>query len=164
MGAPDTEGITTTAGAEVEPAHSEPDPPWDEGRPEPEPQPDKLSALLEQRREGEIQDYNAALAKAVRARAKSVDDPGWAATFLRFADSFGLKHDFSDATRDLYNGAALDMDEINGTEAGWTLPLASTYIVDQAGMIRHAVVAADWRVRPDPNDTLERLKQTIAAQ
>ena len=81
----------------------------------------------------------------------------------RIADLFGLKHDFSDATRDLYNGAGLDMEEINGTEAGWTLPLASTYIVDQAGMIRHAVVAADWRARPDPNDTLKRLKQTIAA-
>lgn len=80
------------------------------------------------------------------------------------ADSFGLKHDFSDATRDLYRDAEVDIEEINGAEAGWTLPLASTYIIDQAGMILHAVVTADWRIRPDPNDTLERLKQAVADQ
>ena len=82
----------------------------------------------------------------------------------RVADSFGLKHDFSDATKDLYSGAGLDMEEINGVEAGWTLPLASAYIIDKAGMVLHAVAAADWRVRPDPNDTLERLKQAAAEQ
>lgn len=82
----------------------------------------------------------------------------------RVADLFGLTHDFSDATRDSYRAAAVDIEEINGAEAGWTLPLASTYIIDKAGMIRHAVVTADWRVRPDPNDTLARLKQAVANQ
>ena len=82
----------------------------------------------------------------------------------RVADAFGLTHDFSDATRDLYRAAALDLEVINGAEAGWTLPLASTYIIDKAGMIRHAVVTADWRIRPDPHDTLEKLKQAAADQ
>ena len=58
--------------------------------------------------------------------------------------------------------AELDIEAINGAEAVWTLPLASTYIIDKAGMIRHVVVTADWRVRPDPHDTLERLKQAVA--
>lgn len=82
----------------------------------------------------------------------------------RVADLFGLKHDFSDATRDFYMAAELDIAEINGVEAGWTLPIASTYIIDKAGMVRHSVVAADWRARPDPNDTLEKLKQAVADQ
>ena len=82
----------------------------------------------------------------------------------RVAEAFGLKHDFSDATKNLYRAAELDLEAINGAEAGWTLPLASTYIIDKAGMIRHAVVTADWRIRPDPNDTLEKLKQAIADQ
>ena len=82
----------------------------------------------------------------------------------RVADSFGLKHDFSDATRDLYSAAEVNIEEINGAEAGWTLPLASTYIVDKAGMIHHAVVTADWRIRPDPNATLEALKRAVADQ
>ena len=82
----------------------------------------------------------------------------------RVAESFGLKHDFSDATRDLYRAAEVDIEEINGTEAGWTLPLASTYIIDKAGMICRAVVTADWRVRPDPKDTFEMLKQAVADQ
>ena len=58
----------------------------------------------------------------------------------------------------------MDLAEINGAEAGWTLPLASTYIIDRAGVIRHAVVTADWRIRPDPNDTLRRLKELVADQ
>ena len=82
----------------------------------------------------------------------------------RVADLFGLKHDFSDATKGLYRAASVDIEAINGAEAGWTLPLAATYIIDKAGIIRHAVVTADWRVRPDPNDTLERLKQVAAKQ
>ncbi len=82
----------------------------------------------------------------------------------RVADLFGLTHDFSDAARALYGAAALDIEAINGAEAGWTLPLASTYIIDKAGMICHAVVTADQRVRPDPNDTLARLKQAVANQ
>jgi alkyl hydroperoxide reductase subunit AhpC len=82
----------------------------------------------------------------------------------RVAELFGLKHDFSDATRELYRAAALDLEAINGTEAGWTLPLAATYIIDKEGMIRHAVVTADWRIRPDPHETLERLKQAVADQ
>jgi peroxiredoxin len=58
----------------------------------------------------------------------------------------------------------VNLAEINGAEAGWTLPLASTYIIDRAGVIRHAVVTADWRIRPDPNDTLKRLKELVADQ
>jgi len=82
----------------------------------------------------------------------------------RVADLFGLKHDFSDATKGLYGTASVDIEAINGAEAGWTLPLAATYIIDKAGIIRHAVVTADWRMRPDPSDTLERLKQVAAKQ
>jgi peroxiredoxin len=64
----------------------------------------------------------------------------------------------------LYRAVELNLEEINGSEAGWALPLASTYIIDQAGMIRHAAVTADWRIRPNLHDTLERLKPVIAGQ
>ena len=82
----------------------------------------------------------------------------------RVSDSFGLKHDFSDATKEMFTASEIDIAELNGQEAGWTLPMASTYIIDKTGMIRHASVSADWRIRPDPNDTLERLKQAIDSQ
>ncbi|ETW92785.1 MAG: hypothetical protein ETSY1_42125, partial [Candidatus Entotheonella factor] len=45
----------------------------------------------------------------------------------RVAELFGLKHDFSEATRDLFKSFEMDMEEINGVEDGWTLPLPSTY-------------------------------------
>ncbi len=82
----------------------------------------------------------------------------------RIADSFGLKHDFSDQVKDSWSAEELDIGDLNGPEAGWSLPLASTYIIDKTGMIRHAVVTADWRIRPDPKDTLEKLKQAVADQ
>ena len=82
----------------------------------------------------------------------------------RVAESFGLKHDFSEAAKEDYIASAVDIEEINGEEAGWTLPLASTYIIDKEGLILHAVAAADWRVRPDPDDTLERLRKAVADQ
>lgn len=82
----------------------------------------------------------------------------------RVAEAFGLKHDFSDTARELFQTFGMDMEEINGAEAGWTLPLASTYIIDKSGMIRHAVATADWRIRPDPKDTLARLQQAVAEQ
>ena len=82
----------------------------------------------------------------------------------RVTDSFGLKHDFSNATKGMFMASEVDIAEINGEDAGWTLPMASTYIIDKTGMIRHGVVAADWRIRPDPNGTLERLKQAVADQ
>ena len=82
----------------------------------------------------------------------------------RVAHLFGLKDDFSVATKDLYRAAAVDIEEINGAEAGWTLPLASTYIIDRTSVIRHAVVTADWRIPRDPNDTLKRLKELVADQ
>src|SRR4030095_2570458 len=68
----------------------------------------------------------------------------------RVAHLFGLKHDFSASTKDLYRAAVVDIEEINGAEAGWTLPLASTYIIDRAGVIRHAVVTAEWRGEDGP--------------
>ena len=80
----------------------------------------------------------------------------------RVAALFGLQHDFSEAIKNLFLAFEMDMETINGAEAGWTLPLASTYIIDSAGMVRHAVVTADWRVRPDPDDTLARLKEIVA--
>ena len=58
----------------------------------------------------------------------------------------------------------MDIGDINGADAEWSLPLASTYIIDKTGKILHAVVNADWRIRPDPSDTLERLKQAVADQ
>ena len=82
----------------------------------------------------------------------------------RIADSFGLKYELSDAIKESWSAGGVDIEEINGAEAGWTLPLAATYIIDKTGMVLHAVAPADWRIRPDPNDTLERLRQAVADQ
>ena len=61
---------------------------------------------------------------ALVARQMGVGPEGAGRTFPvlwdegnRVADSFGLKHDFSDATKDLYSGAGLDMEEINWLDA-----------------------------------------------
>ncbi len=55
----------------------------------------------------------------------------------RIADSFGLKYDLSDAMKGSMSARGLDIEEINGAEAGWTLPLASTYIIDISPNVLH---------------------------
>jgi peroxiredoxin len=57
----------------------------------------------------------------------------------RAAELFGLKHDFSDETRGLFKAFEMDMEELNGAEAGWSLPLASTYIINRTGIIRQLI-------------------------
>ncbi len=66
----------------------------------------------------------------------------------RIADSFGLKYDLSDAIKDSWSARGLDIEEINGAEAGWTLPLASTYVIDKTQTIRWKFTEVDYKIRP----------------
>jgi peroxiredoxin len=39
-----------------------------------------------------------------------------------------------------------------------SLPIPSTFVIDRNGIIRFAVVNADWRVRVEPTDVVAALK------
>ena len=53
-----------------------------------------------------------------------------------------------------------DLLEFNGAEAGeTTLPLAATYVIDRAGMVRYAFLDADYRKRAEPAEIVAFLKK-----
>jgi len=76
---------------------------------------------------------------------------------LKIAEQFGLVFTLPDYLRELYKSLGSTLDRFND-EAGYRLPMPARYIVDQKGIIRAADVNADYTIRPEPSETLERLR------
>lgn len=72
------------------------------------------------------------------------------------AKQFGLVYRVPGALQKLYESIMTKLPGYNGDQS-WELPLAATYIVEPSGEIGYARVDADWRVRPEPEEILERL-------
>ncbi len=76
---------------------------------------------------------------------------------LKVAEQFGLVFTLPDYLRELYKSFGSTLDRFND-EPGYRLPMPARYIVDQKGIIRSADVNADYTIRPEPSETLERLR------
>jgi peroxiredoxin len=93
--------------------------------------------------------------KAARQNKLEFDvllDPG-----NKVAAQYGLKFTLPEYLRTLYKGFGIDLTQFNGDDS-WTLPIASRFIVDQAGIIRSVDANADYTVRPEPSATVAFLK------
>ena len=73
------------------------------------------------------------------------------------AGQFGLVFTLPDYLRELYKSFGSTLDRFN-EEPGYRLPMPARYIIDQKGIIRAADVSPDYTVRPEPSETLERLR------
>ena len=76
---------------------------------------------------------------------------------LKVAEQFGLVFTLPDYLRELYKSFGSTLDRFND-EPGYRLPIPARYIVDQRGIIRAADVSADYTIRPEPAETLGRLR------
>jgi peroxiredoxin len=76
---------------------------------------------------------------------------------LKVAEQFGLVFTLPDYLRELYKSFGSTLDRFND-EPGYRLPMPARYIVNQNGVIRAADVNADYTVRPEPSETLVRLR------
>jgi peroxiredoxin len=76
---------------------------------------------------------------------------------LKVAEQFGLVFTLPDYLRVLYKSFGSTLDRFND-EPEYRLPMPARYIVDQNGIIRAADVNADYTIRPEPSETLERLR------
>ena len=76
---------------------------------------------------------------------------------LKIAEQFGLVFTLPDYLRELYKSLGSTLDRFND-EAGYRLPMPARYIINQNGIIRAADVNADYTIRPEPSETLERLR------
>jgi len=74
-----------------------------------------------------------------------------------YAATLGLRHGVDGDLRDVYKGLKIDLPRYNGDES-WTLPVPARLIVDQGGVVRAADVDADYTRRPEPEDTIARLR------
>jgi peroxiredoxin len=68
-------------------------------------------------------------------------------------DRYGLRYEIDEQTRALMEAVGNDIGEHNGP-GGWTLPAASTFVIDRDGVVRYAHVRGDWRERAEPADVL----------
>lgn len=73
------------------------------------------------------------------------------------ARKLGLVHEFPAKLQNVYQGFGVDLSVYNGDDS-WTLPMPARFIIDESGTIRFAEAHPDYTTRPEPTDTLEKLR------
>lgn len=69
------------------------------------------------------------------------------------AEKFGLVYTIPEYHRSYYRSILVNIPFVNGDES-WRLPLPATYVIARDGRIVFAEAHADFRVRPEPEETL----------
>ena len=82
---------------------------------------------------------------------------------LKIAEQFGLVFTFPDYLRDLYRSWGSTLDRFHD-ESEYRLPMPARYIVDSNNVIRSAEVNSDYTIRPEPSETLRRLKEIVRTE
>src|SRR3954462_191724 len=72
------------------------------------------------------------------------------------ARKFGLVYRLPPQMQAMYESIMIKLPGYNGDQS-WELPLAATYIVQSEGKILWSRIDADWRKRPEPEESLQRL-------
>ncbi len=76
-------------------------------------------------------------------------DPG-----NRVAKRFGLRYTLPEELQQLYAKFGIDLPRYNG-DTSWALPIPARYVISREGEVVASAISADYRERPDPEDTLE---------
>ena len=73
------------------------------------------------------------------------------------AAKFGLVFTLPDELREVYLSFGIDLERHNGNPS-WALPMPACYIIGQDGIILDAAVNVDHTSRPEPEETLKKLR------
>jgi peroxiredoxin len=103
----------------------------------------------------QLQTYNRELREEKKLTFEILSDPG-----NQVAQRYGLKFQLPEDLREVYLKFDIDLPRYNGDDS-WTLPLPTTLIINQNGIIQHAAINADYTVRPDPEETVAALKKIV---
>jgi len=76
----------------------------------------------------------------------------------RVAAAFGLVFTLPDELRTVYRSFGIDLERFNGTP-DWTLAMPARYVIAADGSILAAQVNVDYTERPEPEETLQLLRQ-----
>ena len=75
-----------------------------------------------------------------------------------YARRLGLINELPDYLQALYEGFGVVLPEHNA-DGTWALPVPARFVVDRAGIIRHAAFNADYTRRPEPSELLDQLAE-----
>src|SRR5580692_5923499 len=104
----------------------------------------------------ELERYTRALHKKLNLTFDILTD-----LHLKTAEEFRLVFTLPDYLRELYKSFGSTLDRFND-EPEYRLPMPARYILDKEGIIRSADVNADYTVRPDPSETLAKLRARVS--
>ena len=100
----------------------------------------------------ELERYTRALHKKLNLSFDILTD-----LHLKTAEEFRLVFTLPDYLRELYKSFGNALNRFHD-EPDFRLPIPARYLVDKDGIIRAADVNADYTVRPEPSETLRRLR------
>ncbi len=75
----------------------------------------------------------------------------------KVAAQFGLVFKVPDYLKEIYLKFGIDLERFNGDNS-WTLPVPARLIIDTNSVIKSADADPDYTVRPEPDETIEKLK------
>ena len=100
----------------------------------------------------ELERYTRALHKKLNLTFDILTD-----LHLKIAEQFQLVFTLPNYLRGLYKSFGSTLDRFND-EPEYRLPVPARYIIDKGGIIRAADVNADYTIRSEPAETLNRLR------
>ena len=106
----------------------------------------------------QLQTFNRQLREEKKLTFEILSDPG-----NQVAQRYGLKFQLPEDLREVYLNFDIDLPRYNGDDS-WTLPLPTSLIIDQNGIIQQAAINADYTVRPDPEETVAALKKIVEGE
>lgn len=104
----------------------------------------------------QLQTYNRELREKKNLTFEILSDPG-----NQVAQRYGLKFQLPEDLREVYLKFGINLPKHNGDDS-WTLPLPTSLIIDQKGIIRYTAINADYTVRPEPEETIAALIKIVA--
>ena len=106
----------------------------------------------------QLQTFNRQLREEKKLTFEILSDPG-----NQVAQRYGLKFQLPEDLKEVYLNFDIDLPRYNGDDS-WTLPLPTSLIIDQNGIIQQAAINADYTVRPDPEETVAALKKIVEGE
>ena len=100
--------------------------------------------------------YSKQMVKKLELSFPLLCDPG-----NRVAEKFGLVFSLDPDLCKLYLKFGIDLERFNGNDS-WQLALPGRAIIDTKGIIRDSDFHPDHTTRPEPEETIAKLKQLTA--
>jgi peroxiredoxin len=77
-----------------------------------------------------------------------------------YAATLGIAMTVPDDLAAIYGKFNIDLPKVNG-DGAWRLPVPSRWIVDGAGILRDVFDDPDYTIRPEPEETVAKLRAIV---